>query len=125
MAELRQPEFHDQNLIQSSEEMNQEVVLYEQPMNHLKKITKMEKMILVLLVLFLVGVSSLAIQLSNNISKYEEQVAEVQSDSSNIQESIKELKQEKTELSKVDRIKQAAEKEGLEINEANIRNVTK
>lgn len=127
MAEQRKIEFVVEPTDIQLPEINEkkaETIQPELPINRLKKITNLEKIILLTLALFFVVLSALTIQLSNRVAKYEENITTMQRKNESINGNVSELQQEKTELSRVDKLNKEAKKEGLEKTEDNIRNVT-
>ncbi|MGX6978500.1 cell division protein FtsL [Vagococcus elongatus] len=124
MAEPNRVDYYENHYSNDRKETTEEVVIYQQPVSRLRKISKMEKVVFGILVLFLLGVSGLTIQLSNRIAQQEQNIATIQEEKENLRGDVRELEQEKGELSRPERLKNAAEKEGLEKNEENIRNVT-
>ena len=72
---------------------------------------------------FFLLISGATIQVSSKLAKAEATVSEGQAAISKQEASIAELEQEKSELLRADRIKKAAQKAGLKVNEEQIRNV--
>lgn len=124
MAEPNRVDYYENHYSNDQVETTEEVVIYQQPVSRLRKISNLEKVVFGFLVLFLLGISGLTIQLSNKIAQQEQNIAIIQEEKENLRGDVKELEQEKGELSRPERLKQAAEKEGLKKNEENIRNVT-
>ncbi|MDT2841521.1 cell division protein FtsL [Vagococcus lutrae] len=94
-----------------------------QPREHLKKISRFEKIVFFALISFFLLISGATIQVSSKLAKAEATVSEGQAAISKQEASIAELEQEKSELLRADRIKKAAQKAGLKVNEEQIRNV--
>lgn len=94
-----------------------------QPREHLKKISRFEKIVFFALISFFLLISGATIQVSSKLAKAEATVSEGQATISKQEASIAELEQEKSELLRADRIKKAAQKAGLKVNEEQIRNV--
>lgn len=94
-----------------------------QPREHLKRISRFEKIVFFALISFFLLISGATIQVSSKLAKAEATVSEGQAAISKQEASIAELEQEKSELLRADRIKKAAQKAGLKVNEEQIRNV--
>ena len=121
MAELR--EFDPVDTVTEDIPSSAKKDILAQPKEHLKKITKIEKFIFFSIIFFFLILSGATIQVSSNLAKAEANVSAGQADIDKQKETINELEQEKSELLRADRIKKAAQKAGLKVNEEQIRNV--
>lgn len=102
-----------------------EPVDFKQPLSRLEHITKIEKLLVTTLVVFFVVLSAVTVQISNRVSQYEKEISSIQSKNAEVKQSVLELEQEKTELSRVDKLNEVAKQAGLKKHEDSIRNVTK
>ena len=93
------------------------------PEKRLRRISVLEKIVIGLLATATLCLAFGTIYLRNEITKVQENITTVQKNIDSQTSSINQLQQEKTELSRADRIKEIAEKLGLTLNEDNIRNV--
>lgn len=93
------------------------------PEKRMKRISVLEKLVIGLIVLGVLGLAFGTVYMSNEITKVQENITTVQNNIDSHTASINQLQQEKTELSRAERIKEIAAKLGLTLNEANIRNV--
>ena len=129
MAELKYQDYSfdiDTSMNQPTEQMNSFVIEeVKRPAinnagvstaNKLKRISLVEKVIAVSILLFVVVVALGMIYIRTSINQMEHDISIVEKE-------ITRLQQEKNELSKADRIKQIAEKLGLSINDDNLRKV--
>lgn len=89
----------------------------------LKNISRIEKFAVSLLLLAVLGLAVVTVKLTTTISQAEEDISVMQLDINDKTEKITKLEQKKNEMSRTDKIKAAAEKAGLVINDENIRNV--
>ena len=94
------------------------------PQKRLKKVTRLEKIAMGMLLLIFIGLAFTTIYLSTAIAKESEQISTMQQGISTDNDKIIELEQEKSELSRKDRIKAIAEKSGLKLIEENIKKVS-
>ncbi|MGX7031433.1 cell division protein FtsL [Vagococcus zengguangii] len=129
MAEQRSFDVIEQTVSEPVElsviENQPEAVDFKQPVSRLERITKVEKMLVLALIVFFVVLSALTVQISNRVSQYEREISSIESKNTEIKKSVIELEQEKTELSRVDRLNEIAKQAGLSKHEDKIRNVTK
>ena len=100
-----------------------EKVEFKQPVSRLKRITKIEKLLVLALIVFFVVLSALTVQISNRVAQYEREISSIESKNGEIRQSVSELEQEKTELSRVDRLNKIAKQAGLSKHDDKIRNV--
>lgn len=89
----------------------------------LKNISRIEKFAVSLLLIAVLGLAVVTVKLTTTISQAEEDISVMQLDINDKTEKITKLEQKKNEMSRTDKIKAAAEKAGLVINDENIRNV--
>ncbi|EOT27991.1 cell division protein FtsL [Enterococcus saccharolyticus] len=101
------------------------VVVPLSPARKLSRITSMEKVISLSLLVALIALGVLMISLRTTISQVEHDVSILQDDVTTNEAEILQLEQEKNELSKSERIQKIAEEEGLSINSDNLRKVKK
>ena len=101
-----------------------ESVDFKQPVSRLARISKIEKLLVAALIVFFIVLSALTVQVSNRVAQYEKEISTIESKNSEINQSVVELEQEKTELSRVDRLNKIAKQAGLSKHEDKIRNVT-
>lgn len=93
------------------------------PARRLKRISRLEKLIFGLLLISVIGLAVLTIHVRTDISQLEHDISIIQAETTQKGEERLRLEQEKSELSKTDRIKKVAEKNGLSINDDNLRKV--
>ncbi|MBM7708157.1 cell division protein FtsL [Enterococcus lemanii] len=134
MAELKFEEYTYQ-VDESSEQMIQQaesfytperpevVVVPLSPARRLKRISKLEKAIAVGLIFATLAISLFMIHLRTSITQIEHNISIIQSDVSTEKEKKLQLEQEKSELSKSERIRKIAEEKGLTIHSDNLRKV--
>ncbi|WP_248624152.1 cell division protein FtsL [Enterococcus cecorum] len=136
MAELKYEDYSfdiDPSMNQQVEQMNNFVieevkrptikVVGDSASNKLARISLVEKMIAVSILLFVVFVALVMIYVRTSINQMEHDISIVENEITVNEKEITRLQQEKNELSKADRIKQIAEKLGLSINDDNLRKV--
>ena len=136
MAELKYEDYSfdiDPSMNQQVEQMNNFVieevkrpaikVVGDSASNKLARISLVEKMIAVSILLFVVFVALVMIYFRTSINQMEHDISIVENEITVNEKEITRLQQEKNELSKADRIKQIAEKLGLSINDDNLRKV--
>ena len=136
MAELKYQDYSfdiDTSMNQPKEQMNSFVIEeVKRPAinnagvsaaNTLKRISLVEKVIAVSILLFVVVVALRMIYIRTSINQMEHDISIVEKEITVNEKEITRLQQEKNELSKADRIKQIAEKLGLSINDDNLRKV--
>ncbi len=123
MAELKQHPFEYNNTPLPREEQQLEVKQHPKLIKN--KFSKLEKVIVSVILTVFLMLAVATVRLTTTIAKSEETISQIQSDISTKEHQISELEQQKNELSSVERIKQAAEKSGLEAHEESIRKVTK
>ncbi|MGM0123693.1 cell division protein FtsL [Enterococcus sp. AZ194] len=120
-------EFHDEpNIDQLPEfapEVEEEVIISISPAKRLKRFTNLEKILVVGLASVIIGLSVMTIRLRTNISSVERDISGMTSTITTNKSEISRLEQEKNELSRSDRVKKIAEKQGLTINDDNLRKV--
>lgn len=134
MAELKKVnDFHYE-----SPEMDQPTVATEQdrkmqeetlpvptllPKKKLKNVSLLEKLIGVVLVCATIGIAIATIQVRTTIVQTMNDITETQAVIKEKEDNALKLEQERSELSKSDRIKDVAKKQGLENNGDNVRTV--
>lgn len=125
MAELK--EYNHYNY--DTEEEVTEVVAAEPvltyPSKKNKTITLFERVIVGLVIVSFLGLAVLTVKLTTTISQAEQEIISIQRDIEVKTDEAAKLEQEKSELSRTERITKAAEDAGLEIKDENIRNVKK
>ncbi len=99
------------------------IVVPLSPARHLQRISKLEKTIASIFIVALVGVGLLMIQLRTSITQVEQEISLIQGEVVVDSADVLRLEQEKSELSKSDRIREIAEENGLAIQSENLRKV--
>lgn len=99
------------------------VVVPLSPNRRLKRISKLEKVIVAALVVATLVFSLFMIQLRTSITQIEHNISIIESDVAVEKEKKLQLEQEKSELSKSERIRKIAEEKGLTIQSDNLRKV--
>ena len=99
------------------------IVVPLSPARHLQRISKLEKTIASMFIVALVGVGLLMIQLRTSITQVEQEISLIQGEVVVDSADVLRLEQEKSELSKSDRIREIAEENGLAIQRENLRKV--
>ncbi|MHC5269041.1 cell division protein FtsL [Enterococcus sp. LJL98] len=136
MAELKMEDYsyemEDEMNVQTSYETSnysperpEVIVVPLSPARHLQRISRMEKMIAFVLLVALVGVGVLMINLRTSITRIEHDISVIQGEISVDNAEVLRLEQEKSELSKSERIRKIAEEQGLTIQSENLRKVKK
>ena len=97
--------------------------VFVSPGDRLKKITRIEKFAVLAFLVMLIGLSVAMVNYRNEISKTQNEITSIQTDIDAKEKTATQLQQEKSELSRSDRLKEIAEKAGLSINDANLRKV--
>ncbi|MGX7195599.1 cell division protein FtsL [Enterococcus olivae] len=101
------------------------VVVPLSPSRKLNRISKMEKWLTLVLIAALIGLGLVMINLRTTISKVEQDISIIQDGVTKNEAEILQLEQEKSELSKSERIREIAEEKGLTITSDNLRKVKK
>ena len=134
MAELKFEDYTYQ-VDESSETMTQQiealyaperpevVVVPLSPNRRLKRISKLEKVIVAILVVATLVFGLFMIHLRTSITQIEHNISIIESDVAVEKENKLQLEQEKSELSKSERIRKIAEEKGLTIHSDNLRKV--
>ncbi len=134
MAELKFEDYTYQ-VDESSETMTQQiealyaperpevVVVPLSPNRRLKRISKLEKVIVAILVVATLVFGLFMIHLRTSITQIEHNISIIESDVAVEKENKLQLEQEKSELSKSERIRKIAEEKGLTIQSDNLRKV--
>jgi len=99
------------------------IVVPLSPARPLQRISKLEKTIASMFIVALVGVGLLMIQLRTSITQVEQEISLIQGEVVVDSADVLRLEQEKSELSKSDRIREIAEENGLAIQSENLRKV--
>ena len=99
------------------------IVVPLSPARHLQRISKLEKTIASIFIVALVGVGLLMIQLRTSITQVEQEISLIQGEVVVDSADFLRLEQEKSELSKSDRIREIAEENGMAIQSENLRKV--
>lgn len=126
MAELKEFDHYDEASVTQPLEIKEEaqpVLTY--PKKRLKNISRLEKGIVVLIILLFVTMAVLTIKVTTTISQAEEEISAINQEINAQTNQVNKLEQEKSELSRTERIKKAAEDAGLTVDDENIRNVKK
>lgn len=92
-------------------------------LRHLKRLSRMEKMVIAIIIIGTIAAAILTIQLRANITQVQNEITTIEAQVTEKQHDATELEQERTELSRADRIREIAEANGLEIKDDNLRNV--
>ncbi|MEG0627640.1 MAG: cell division protein FtsL [Enterococcus sp.] len=124
MAELKRQQYDQFDSPQ--EEIHQtpdSFQVFVSPGDRLKKITRIEKVAVLAFLVMLIGLSIVMVNYRNEISKTQNDITSIQTDIDGKEKTATQLQQEKSELSRSDRLKEVAEKAGLSINDANLRKV--
>ena len=95
------------------------------PSKKTKRITMLEKVIFSGVIIAFLVAAVFTIRLATGINQLEREIISIEQGNAEKQDQTNELEQEKSELSRADRIKKAAEDAGLKVNDENIRNVKK
>jgi cell division protein FtsL len=93
------------------------------PKKHLKKISVLEKLLGALLIFSIIGIAVATIQVRTAIVQTTNEITDTESVIQEQEKDVLKLEQEKSELSKADRIKDIAKKQGLKDIDGNIRKV--
>lgn len=99
------------------------VVVPLSPKHRLKRISYLEKLIVGVLLVSIIGLSLLMIHLRTSITQSEHEISVIEGQISLDKSEIIRLEQAKTELSKSERIREVAEKQGMSIQSGNLRKV--
>lgn len=97
--------------------------VFVSPGDRLKRISKVEKLAVVAFLVMVLVLSITMVNYRNAISKTQNEITSIQTDIDAKGKTATQLQQEKSELSRSDRLKEVAEKAGLSINDANLRKV--
>lgn len=97
--------------------------VFVSPGDRLKKITRIEKFAVLAFLVMLIGLSVVMVNYRNEISKTQNDITSIQTNIDAKEKTATQLQQEKSELSRSDRLKEVAEKAGLTINDGNLRKV--
>ncbi|MFC4771104.1 cell division protein FtsL [Enterococcus hermanniensis] len=97
--------------------------VFVSPGDRLKRISKVEKLAVVAFLVMVIALSITMVNYRNDISKTQNEITSIQTDIDAKGKTATQLQQEKSELSRSDRLKEVAEKAGLSINDANLRKV--
>lgn len=108
-----------------SPERPEVIVVPLSPSRHLQRISKLEKMIAFIFIVALVGVGLLLINLRTSITQIEQDISLIEGEVIVDNAEVLRLEQEKSELSKSERIRKIAEDKGLTIQSENLRKVKK
>lgn len=97
--------------------------VFVSPGDRLKRISKVEKLAVAAFLVMVLVLSITMVNYRNAISKTQNEITSIQTDIDAKGKTATQLQQEKSELSRSDRLKEVAEKAGLSINDANLRKV--
>jgi len=128
MAELKNEQNYqfDPKFDSKLEEIQQTPDSFEvfvSPGDRLKRISKVEKLAVAAFLVMVLVLSITMVNYRNAISKTQNEITSIQTDIDAKGKTATQLQQEKSELSRSDRLKEVAEKAGLSINDANLRKV--
>lgn len=123
MAEL--PKFEEFEMLEPliKEKTSEEENALQYPKHKLSRVSKIEKVVAGLFIGLAFVTAAVTVKMTTMISKAEEVVSLIQIGNVTKQDDVDKLEQEKIELSRTERIKEAAEKGNMEIVDNNIRNV--
>lgn len=93
------------------------------PKRRLRNVSLFEKFLSVLVLGAVISIAVLTIQVRTEIVQTTNEITEAQAEITQKEETTLKLEQERNELSKAERIKGIAEKEGLSENDGNLRKV--
>ncbi len=99
------------------------VVVPLSPKHRLKRISHLERLIAGVLLVAVIGLSLLMIHLRTSITQTEHEISIIEGQTVVDKAEILRLEQAKTELSKSERIREIAEKQGMSIQSGNLRKV--
>ena len=122
-ASMNQPQEQMNNFVIEEVKRPKVSVVPHSPALKLKRISLVEKMIAVFLLLFAVVIALGMIYIRTSINQMEHDISIVENEITTNEKEITRLQQEKNELSKAERIKSIADKLGLSINDDNLRKV--
>lgn len=97
--------------------------VFVSPADRLKKISRIEKIVAAGLLAMLISMAIIMVNTRNDISKTQNDITNTQTEIDKKEKTATQLQQEKNELSRSDRLKEIAEKDGLSINDENLRKV--
>lgn len=97
--------------------------LPQSPKKHLKNISRLEKVLGFLLISAIIGIAILTVQVRTAITQASNEITAAKATIEQKEEKALKLEQEKTELSKADRIREVAKNKGLSEIDGNLRNV--
>lgn len=120
MAEVKRVEQYQQ---QQNPKKSFETPTQPSPRHPLKRITKMEKVVAAVMIALIVSLTFGTLIIRNQVMKVTQDITSLNENVTERQQDIDKLQQEKMELTRSDRLKEAAEKAGLTANDENIRNV--
>ncbi|WP_326716877.1 cell division protein FtsL [Vagococcus jeotgali] len=101
----------------------EEVQKHNAPQSRLKKVSKLEKIIFASLIVTFLLMAVATIRMTTAVNREEEAISTMQVAQKETQKEIDKLEQEKSELLKSERVKDIAEKAGIELREDNIRKI--
>lgn len=101
----------------------EEVQKHNAPQSRLKKVSKLEKFIFASLIVTFLLMAVATIRMTTAVNREEEAISTMQVAQKETQKEIDKLEQEKSELLKSERVKDIAEKAGIELREDNIRKI--
>lgn len=119
--DLQEIELPEQPLPDSPSE--KEIVLPQSPAKRLKQISIFEKLAVVCIAFSVIALCVLTVMLRTNISGMEKQIGALQVEYNEKNQEKISLEQEKSELSRTERVKKIAEEKGLSNNDDNLRKV--
>lgn len=128
MAELKD---QDQTIFDYAQEHEQQSIkepepvttILHSPADRLKRVTRLEKGIVLGMLLLLIGTAIIMVNFRNEISKTQNEITSIQAKIDQNEKQATQLQQEKNELSRSERLKKVAEKAGLTIDDDNLRKV--
>lgn len=120
MMEESMPVMDPQN---EEKKVLRKVDLPQSPKKHLKNISRIEKVLGFLLIGAIIGIALLTVQVRTAITQSSNEITAAKTIIEQKEEKALKLEQEKTELSKADRIREVAKNKGLSEIDGNLRNV--
>ena len=125
MAELKQNEIYELVLPKQAETVVTSEPVLPLPTKKTRFINIAERLVIATVLAGFIALAVFTIKMATQVSELETEIMVVQRDVNQKTEEASKLEQEKGELSRAERIKKAADAEGLSIIDDNIRNVRK
>jgi cell division protein FtsL len=112
-----------ETIVESTKQVEHVSPLPMNPRGKLSKITRYERAVAITILFVFVAFAVAQIFVSTKISSTQNQITTIQAEINSKNDKIDELKQQRNELLRADRVKKIASDRGLSVNENNIRNV--